>query len=60
MIKIILTVSLFALTSYLGFQFSNVFKSKSFKRYVVLSSKNGRGTIEDVYDENFRQVVEFL
>ena len=41
-------------------EFFNFIKSKSFKRYVVLSSKNGRGTIEDVYDENFRQVVEFL
>lgn len=30
--------------------------NKIFKRYVVLSSKNGKGTIENLYDENLKEI----
>lgn len=33
--------------------FEEVVKSKLFKRYVVLSTRNGLGTVEGVYNENF-------
>ena len=33
--------------------FSEVLNKKIFKRYVFLSSRNGAGTIEGVFDENF-------
>ena len=34
--------------------FSKVLEKKIFKRFVVLSSRSGPGTIEGIYDENFR------
>ncbi len=35
-------------------QFKSILSSKIFKRFVVLSKSRGPGTIEGVYDENFR------
>ena len=34
--------------------FADIIKQKVFKRYVILGSSKGPGTIEGVYDENFR------
>ena len=34
--------------------FKELLKDKIFKRYVVLSSKNGKGTVDGVFDEDFR------
>ena len=34
-------------------QFAEVFKKKLFKRYVVISERNGPGTYEGIFDENF-------
>lgn len=34
-------------------QFSELFKKKLFKRYVVISERNGPGTYEGIFDENF-------
>ena len=34
--------------------FENILKEKIFDRYVVLSSRNGPGTVEGVFDENLR------
>lgn len=31
-------------------------KNKTFERFIVLSQKNGLGTIEDVYNENFEKI----
>ena len=36
--------------------FTNIIKEKLFKRFVVLSKRNGPGTFEGVYDENFARV----
>lgn len=36
--------------------FANLIKEKVFKRYVLLSKRNGPGTFEGVYDENFSRV----
>ncbi len=36
--------------------FEKLIKEKIFKRYVVLSKRNGPGTLEGVYDENFARV----
>ena len=38
-------------------EFENLLKSKSFKRYIELSNRNGKGTIENIYDENFRSML---
>jgi len=38
--------------------FDDLLKNKVFKRYVVLSSRNGPGTIEGVYNENLRLIGE--
>lgn len=35
---------------------SEVFKSEIFQRYVILSEKNGKGTVEAVLDENYREI----
>ena len=37
--------------------FDNLIKNKIFKRYIVLSSKNGPGTYQGIYDENMRLMV---
>lgn len=37
--------------------FSEMIRKKVFKRYVVLSRKNGAGTIEGVFDENLTRIV---
>ena len=34
-------------------QFAEVFKKKLFQRYVVISERNGPGTYEGIFDENF-------
>ena len=36
--------------------FQKVIKEKIFKRYVLLSKRNGPGTFEGVYNENFARV----
>lgn len=36
--------------------FSQIIKEKIFKRYVVLSKRNGPGTFEGIYDENFSRL----
>ena len=40
--------------------FSRVLENKVFKRFVVLSSRKGPGTIEGIYDENFRCINYWL
>ena len=37
--------------------FNDVLHKKIFKRYVVLSQKNGAGTIEGIFDENFIRLL---
>lgn len=34
--------------------FQNIIENKSFERYVVLSTRNGAGTVEGVFDKNFK------
>ncbi len=36
--------------------FEDLVKNKTFKRYVLLSMRNGPGTIEGVYNENFARI----
>ena len=36
--------------------FEEIIKNKIFKRYVLLSMRNGPGTLEGIYDENFARV----
>lgn len=38
-------------------EFKEIIKSKIFKRYILLSMRNGPGTIEGVYDENLSRVL---
>lgn len=38
-------------------QFQNLIKQKIFKRFVLLSKRNGAGTFEGVYDENFSRIL---
>ena len=33
--------------------FERIFDGKLFSRFIVLSSKNGLGTVDGIYDENF-------
>ncbi len=40
--------------------FLKVLENKIFKRFVVLSSRKGPGTIEGIYDENFRCINYWL
>ena len=35
-----------------------IIKKKLFDRYIVLSSKNGKGTVEAIYNENFINIKE--
>ena len=37
--------------------FESIIKEKIFKRYVLLSKRNGAGTFEGVYDENFSRLL---
>ncbi len=37
--------------------FESILKNKIFKRYIVLSNKNGPGTYQGIYDENLRLIV---
>ncbi len=41
-------------------EFAPLLENKYFERYVVLSSQQGPGTCEGVYDENFRRVGRFV
>ena len=34
--------------------FQQLLSNRAFNRYVVLSSRNGAGTLEGVYDKNFK------
>ncbi len=37
--------------------FKDLLSNKVFKRYIILSNKNGPGTYQGVYDENFRLIA---
>ncbi len=37
--------------------FQTIIKEKIFRRYVLLSKRNGAGTFEGVYDENFSRIL---
>ena len=37
--------------------FNEILNKKIFKRFVVLSQKNGAGTIEGIFDDNFIRLV---
>lgn len=39
--------------------FKNLFEGKYFERYVVLSSRNGPGTYEGIYGQNFERIKLF-
>ena len=41
-------------------EFENLIKSRSFQRYVVISQNNGKGTIENIFNEYLRPVLEFI
>lgn len=41
-------------------ELSMLIKTKSFKRYVELSNSNGKGTIDNIYDENFKSILRFV
>ena len=41
-------------------EFENIIKSRNFKRYVVISNSDGRGTIENIYDEYLRPILRFI
>ena len=41
-------------------EFENMVKSRNFKRYVVISGSEGKGTIENIYDEYMRPVLRFV
>ena len=38
--------------------FEEILKEKIFQRFVLLSSRNGPGTFEGVYDENFSRIYK--
>ena len=40
--------------------FENLIKSRAFKRVVVLSQNNGKGTVENIYNEFLRPILEFV
>jgi stage III sporulation protein AA len=40
--------------------FEEIISSRVFERYVVLSKRKGFGTIEALYDKNFKLLVEDL
>lgn len=40
--------------------FENLIKSRAFKRIVVLSQNNGKGTIENLYDEYMKPILGFV
>ena len=40
--------------------FENLIKNRAFKRIVVLSQSNGKGTIENIYDDYMRPVLEYI
>ena len=41
-------------------ELSILLKNKSFKRFVELSNSNGKGTIENIYDENYKSILRFV
>ncbi len=41
-------------------EFENLINNRAFKRIVVLSQTNGKGTIENIYDDYFRPVLGFV
>ena len=42
------------------YEFENLMKSRAFKRFAVLSNQNGKGTVENLYDEYLRPVLRFI
>lgn len=41
-------------------EFENLINSRAFKRYVILSNQNGKGTVENMYDEYMRPILRFI
>ena len=41
-------------------EFENLIKNRAFKRIAVISQINGKGTIENIYDDYLRPVLEFV
>lgn len=41
-------------------ELSALIKEKSFKRYIELSNLNGKGTVENIFDENFKPLLRFI
>ena len=41
-------------------EFENLIKSRAFKRVVVISQSHGKGTIENIYNEYLRPILEFV
>ena len=41
-------------------EFENLVKSRAFKRFAVISNQNGKGTIDNIYDEYFRPILRFI
>ena len=42
------------------YEFEYLIKSRAFKRYVVVSQNMGKGTVENIYDEFFHPILEFV
>ena len=40
--------------------FENLIKSRAFKRFVVVSQNHGKGTVENIYNEFLRPILEFV
>ena len=41
-------------------ELASLINQKSFKRYIELSNSNGKGAIENIYDESFKSVLRFV
>ncbi len=42
------------------YEFENLIKSRAFKRFAVISGINGKGTIDNVYDEFLRPILRYI
>ena len=41
-------------------EFESIVKSRNFKRYVVISAGEGKGTTDNIYDEYMRPILRFV
>lgn len=41
-------------------EMSNLISQRAFKRYVELSNLNGKGTVENIYDENLKPLLRYV